>query len=83
MFLPPQALAEDGALILGERLRVEEERVVVREVLAKVGTRGKGGGCGGSSKMGLGASRLGSSGQVATCAPGWGGFVLQGASLHL
>jgi hypothetical protein len=31
-----QVLAEDGALILGERLRLEAERSVVREVLAKV-----------------------------------------------
>jgi len=31
-----QALAEDGALILGERLRSAEERQVVVDVLARV-----------------------------------------------
>jgi hypothetical protein len=41
LFLPssvaflPQALAEDGALLLGERLRSPEERRVVVDVLAK------------------------------------------------
>lgn len=31
-----EELAENGAMILGERLRSQEERAVVRDVLAKV-----------------------------------------------
>jgi len=34
--VPMQALAEDGALILGERLRSADERQVVADVLARV-----------------------------------------------